>query len=266
MLKLAKLAALVMATAFLAGPAFSADKTAATVNGVAIPQARVDAMVKEATSQGQPDSPDLHKAVLDRLINIEILSQEAAKKGLDKQPETAAQMELARQSTLAGAYLQDYAKDHPVSEDAIKQEYENLKTKLGSSEYRVAHILVATEEEAKAVEAQLKKKAKFETLAKEKSMDPGSKQNGGELGWHVPTDFVEPFADAMTHLKKGQVSDPVKTQYGFHIIKLLDVRNLAVPPFEQVRDNLKQRLQQQSVQKLIADLRKNAKIEGTQAQ
>jgi peptidyl-prolyl cis-trans isomerase C len=264
MLKIVKLAAIAAAGMMLAAPAFSQDKTAAKVNGAAIPQSRVDAMVKDATSQGQADSPELRKGLLDRAINIELLSQEAVKKGLDKQQEFLDQMELIRKSSLAGAYVQDYFKDHPVSEDALKQEYENLKSKLGGKEYKVSHILVASEEEANAIEGQLKKNAKFESLAKEKSQDPGSKTTGGDLGWSVPSNYVEPFAKAITELKKGQISKPVHTQFGWHVIKLVDERNLNVPPFEQVRDNLRQRMQQQAMQKMIADLRKNAKVEDAQ--
>lgn len=261
MQKLAKIAALAMVGTLFAAPAFSQDKAAVTVNGVAIPQERVDMRVKVATSQGQQDSPELRKMVLDDMVNLEILSQEAVKKGLDKQPETMQQLELVRESALAGAFVQDYLKNHPVSEDALKQEYEKQKGKLGSTEYKVAHILVSTEAEAKAIEAQLKKKGNFEKIAKAKSNDPGSKEHGGELGWNVPSNFVEPFSNAMTHLKKGQISAPVQSQFGWHIIKLEDVRNLSVPPFEQVKPNLMQRMQQQTVQNMITDLRKNAKIE-----
>lgn len=261
MLKDVKLAGLALLGTLVAGAAYAADKAAAVVNGHEIPQARIDMRVQAASSQGQADTPELRKALRDDLINLELLSQEAAKKGLDKQPETIQQLELVRQSTLAGAYVQDYAKNHPISEDALKQEYESLKGKLGNKEYKAAHILVATEDEAKAIAAQLKKGAKFEKIAKEKSKDPGSGSNGGDLGWNVPSNFVPQFSDAMTHLKKGQVSAPVQSQFGWHIIKLEDERELNVPPFEQVKSNIMQRMQQQSVQKAIADLRSGAKIE-----
>ncbi len=257
MLKYAKLAAIAAAGLFMAAPAYSQD---VKVNGVAIQQSLVDLQVKEATSQGQPDSKELRNAIVDRMINIELLSQEASKKGLDQSQEFKDQMELIRKSSLASAYVQDYFKDHPISEDALKQEYENLKAKLGTSEYRVSHILVDTKEEADAIEAQLKKGVKFEKLAKEKSKD-GSKNSGGDLGWSVPSNYVEPFANAITKLKKGQTSEPVQTQYGWHVIRLVDVRNLNAPAFEQVRDNMRQRLQQQAIQKMIADLRNKAKIE-----
>lgn len=260
MLKLAQLTVLAMAGLFAAGVAFAQDSVA-TVNGVAIPQARLDVRVKFATSQGQADSPELRKMIRDDLINLEILSQAAVKQGLDKQQDTVQQIELAKQSTLAGAYVQDYVKNHPISEDAMKKEYESLKTQRGNMEYKVAHILVEKEDDAKAIAAQLKKGAKFDKLAKDKSKDPGSAAQGGDMGWTAPSSFVQPFADAMLKLKKGQISAPVQTQFGWHIIKLEDMRNTTFPPFDQVKSNLMQRMQQQMVQKAIADMRTSNKVE-----
>jgi peptidyl-prolyl cis-trans isomerase C len=248
-------------SAVAVSPAFADSKAAAVVNGVSIPQSRVDMRVQAAANQGQPDSPEVRKAIREELINLELLSQEATKKGLDKQPETMQQLEVVRQSTLAGAYVQDYAKNHPISDDTLKQEYESLKAKLGKTEYKAAHILVASEDDAKAIAAQLKKGAKFEKLAKEKSKDPGSAERGGDLGWNVPSNFVPEFSSAMANLKKGQVSAPVHSQFGWHIIKLEDTRELNVPPFEQVKPNLMQRMQGQAVQKAIAELRDKAKID-----
>jgi len=261
MLKLARLAVLAVAGALVAAPAFSQDKAAATVNGRAVPQARVDLRIKAATAQGQHDSPALRKMVLEDMINLEVLSQAAIKKGLDKRPETSQQIELVRQSTLAGAYVQDYLKAHPIGDDVLKREYENQKQKAGKTEYKVAHILVSSENEAKAVADQLKGGGDFEKIAKEKSNDPGSKERGGDLDWNVPSNFVPQFSDAMTHLKKGEVSGPVQSPFGWHIIKLEDTRDLAVPPFEQVKPGLMQHMQQEAVQKLITDLRKSAKVE-----
>jgi peptidyl-prolyl cis-trans isomerase C len=260
MLKFARLAAIAMAGILASGLALADDKPV-TVNGVTIPEARVDLRVKFAARQGEADTPELRKMIKDDLINLELMSQEAVKKGLDKQPDTIQQLELARQSTLAGAFVQDYTKNHPISEDTLKQEYDSLKSKLGSKEYKVAHILVDSEKEAAAISRQLKKGAKFDKLAKAKSKDPGSSANGGELGWNAPSNFVPPFAEAMLTLKKGQVSAPVQTQFGWHIIKLEDTRDLKVPPFDQVKPNLMQRMQQQAVQKAIANLRASAKIE-----
>jgi peptidyl-prolyl cis-trans isomerase C len=261
MLKFSKFALLSALLAIAASAQAADDKSAALVNGVSIPQARVDMRVKAAMQQGQPDSPDLRKAVRDDLINLEVITQAATKNGLDKQPEIALQLELARQSVLAGAFVQDYAKNHPIGEDVLKQEYEALKKRVGNKEYKLSHILVETEDEAKKVAAELKKGAKFSKVAKSNTKDPGSKDNGGDLGWAVPSNFVQPFGEAVLKLSKGQVSAPVQTQYGWHIIKLEDTRELKVPPYEEVKPNLEKRLQQQAIQKNIEELRGKAKVE-----
>jgi peptidyl-prolyl cis-trans isomerase C len=264
MLKFSKFALLSALLAIAAGAQAAddkaADKPAALVNGVSIPQARVDIRIKAAAQQGQPDTPEMRKAVRDDLVNLEVISQAAAKNGLDKQPEITQQLELARQSVLAGAYVQDYAKTHPIGDDVLKQEYEALKQRVGNKEYKLSHILVETEDEAKKVEAELKK-GKFAKVAKAHSKDPGSKDNGGELGWAVPSNFVQPFGEAVLKLSKGQISAPVQTQYGWHIIKLEDTRELKVPTFEEMKPNLEKRKQQESIQKVIEDLRSKAKIE-----
>jgi len=261
MLKTGKFAALAILGALAINPAFAEDKSAAMVNGVSIPQARIDTRVNAATKQGQPDSPELRKAIREDLINIELMAQESAKLGLNKDAEVVQQIELTRQQVLAGAYVQDYTKNHPISEDQLKQEYDKLKTKLGDKEYNVRHILVETETEAKDIIAQLGKKAKFEKLA-EKSKDAGSAQRGGELGWAVPGNYVPEFANAILNLKKGEYTkQPVKSQFGWHVIKLDDVRDMKAPPFDNVKPQLQQRMQQQSIQKAISDLRAKAKIE-----
>jgi peptidyl-prolyl cis-trans isomerase C len=261
MLKTGKFATLAILGALAINPAFAEDKSAALVNGVSIPQARIDMRVKAAAAQGQPDSPELRKAIREDMINVEVMAQEAAKLGLDKNPDVAQQIELARQQVLAGAFVQDYAKKNPVEEDTLKQEYDRLKTKLGSKEYKARHILVATEKEAKDIIAQLGKKAKFEKLA-EKSKDAGSAQQGGELGWTVPSSYVPEFANAMLNLKKGEYTkEPVQSQFGWHVIRLDDTRDLKVPSFDEIKPQLQQRLQQQSVKKALDDLRAKAKIE-----
>jgi peptidyl-prolyl cis-trans isomerase C len=262
MLKPSKLAVFALLGAIAASPVYAEDKSAALVNGASIPQSRIDARVQEISrSQGQPDTPELRAAVRDELINIEILSQEARKAGLDKKSEIQQQLELTRQTILASAFVQDYIKNHPISDDTLKQEYDSLKQHLGTKEYKSRHILVKDEAEAKAIAAQLKKGAKFDKIAKDKSLDTGSRERGGDLDWSVPSNFVKPFADALTGLSKGKTSEPVQTQYGWHIIKLEDVRNLQVPSFEEIKPNLMQRLQQQTVKKMIAEQRAKAKIE-----
>jgi peptidyl-prolyl cis-trans isomerase C len=261
MLKTGKFATLAILGALAINPAFAEDKSAALVNGVSIPQARIDMRVKAAATQGQPDSPELRKTIREDMINVEVMAQEAAKLGLDKNPDVAQQIELARQQVLAGAFVQDYAKKNPVEEDTLKQEYDRLKTKLGSKEYKARHILVATEKEAKDIIAQLGKKAKFEKLA-EKSKDAGSAQQGGELDWTVPSSYVPEFANAMLNLKKGEYTkEPVQSQFGWHVIRLDDTRDLKGPSFDEIKPQLQQRLQQQSVKKALDDLRAKAKIE-----
>ncbi len=241
--------------------AADADKPVALVNGVAIPQARVDLRVNVAATQGgQPDSPELRKAVRDDLINLEVLSQAAVKEGLDKHSDTAQQLELARQSVLAGAFVQDYVNKHPIDEAVLKQDYEAMKARVGDKEYKLSHILVPTEEEAKAIAKRVKKEA-FSKVAKQKSQDPGSKDKGGDLGWSVPANYVQPFGEAVVKLKKGQISEPVQTQFGWHVIKLEDTRELKVPTFEEIKPRLEQRRKQEAVQKAIADLRSTARIE-----
>ena len=262
MFKTGIFAVLATLSALAVNPAFADDKSAATVNGVSIPQSRVDMRIKIATSQGQADTPELRRAVRDDLISLEVLAQEAKKKGLDKDPEVIQQIELANQSVLVSAFVQDYARNHPISEDQLKQEYDKLKVNLGSKEYKARHILVDSEAEAKSIIAELGKKGKFDKIAKAKSKDAGSADKGGELDWAVPTNFVPPFASALTSLKKGTYTkEPVKSQYGWHVIKLDDVRDLKIPSFEELKPQIQQRLQQQSIQEYVADLRSKAKIE-----
>jgi peptidyl-prolyl cis-trans isomerase C len=262
MLKTGKFITLAILGALAISPAFAEDKSAALVNGVSIPQARIDLRVKMASAQGQPDSPELRKAIRDDMISLEVLAQEAKKAGMDKDPDIVLQTELAGQSVLVGAFVQDYAKKHPVTEDQIKQEYDKLKVNLGKSEFSVRHILVDTEDEAKDIIKQLGKKGKFDKIAQEKSKDVGSASQGGSLGWAVPSNFVPPFANALLNLKKGTYTkDPVKTQYGWHIIKLDDVRDLKIPSYDELKPQIQQRMQQQAIQEYIADLRSKAKIE-----
>lgn len=244
-----------------AAPAQDAGKAAVIVNGVAIPQSRLDLVVQQQAAQGQPSSPELLKAIKENLITNELFAQEAAKKGLDKKPEVLNQLEMTKVSILARAFVQDYVKANPVSEEALKAEFDRIKSQLGDKEYKARHILVETEQAAKDIIAQLKKGAKFDKLATDKSKD-SSKANGGDLGWSSPANFVKPFADAMVALKKGQYTDkPVQSQFGWHVIKLEDSRDLKAPPMEEVKPQISQRLQQQIVEKLITDLRAKAKVE-----
>jgi len=232
------------------------------VNGVTIPQARFDLIVKSATSQGQPDTPELRAKIKDQMIAREVLAQEALKKGLDKNPDVVTQTEMQRQTVLIDAYLQDYVKVHPITDEMMKKEYEQVKAKSGGKEYKARHILVETEDEAKQVIAQLKKGGNFEKIAADKSKDTGSKAQGGNLDWSPANRYVPPFAQALGKLKKGQTTDtPVQTQFGWHVIRLDDERSAKFPTFEEAKTQIQQQMQQQLVSKLIADLRAKAKVE-----
>ena len=233
----------------------------ATVNGVAIPSSRADALLQSQLAQGQQDSEQMRAAVRNDLITREILSQASKKKGFDKKPEVLAQFELSRQGILVNAYLQDFVATHPVTDEAIKKEYDNIVKTMGSKEYKARHILVEKEDEAKSIIARLQKGEKFEELAK-LSKDPGNKDRGGDLGWAAPSGYVKPFADALTKLEKGKFSaTPVKTEFGWHVIQLDDVRDLKHPPLDEVKPQIQQRLQQQILEKQIAELRAKAKVE-----
>jgi peptidyl-prolyl cis-trans isomerase C len=231
------------------------------VNGVTIPQSKIDYLVKSAISQGQPDSPQLRSRVRETLINFELAAQEAARKSLDKNPDVAAQIELQRQSVLTNAYIGEYLKSNPVSEDAMKKEYDQAKAQMGGKEYRARHVLVEKEEEAKEIIGQIKKGGSFEKIASERSKDQGSKANGGDLGWSPASRYVPQFGQALQRLKKGQMTDaPVQSQFGWHVIKVEDERPVKFPPFEEVKPQIQQKLHQQVAEKAISDLRAKAKI------
>ena len=234
----------------------------ARVNGITIPQSHLDVILQAQTARGQPDSPEMRNSIKDDLINREVVAQEALKKGLEKTPAVAAQIALQRQEILVNAYLQDYLKSHPINDDTLRKEYERQKAAVGAREFKARHILVEKEDEAKDAIAQIRKGVPFEKVAGEKSRDQGSRIKGGELDWAVPTSFVKPFADALVKLKKGQLTDaPVQSPFGWHVIRLDDERAFKAPAFDEVKANLQRGMQQQLVQKAVADLRAKAKVE-----
>src|SRR5450830_294328 len=234
----------------------------AVVNGKAIPSSRADMMVKQLTAQGgQPDSPELRTMVKDELINREVLIQEADKLGLGNNPDVKAQADIARQSILIRALVADFIKKNPIKDADIQAEYDKFKAQAGDKEYHAQHILVENEADAKAIIAKLKAGAKFEDLAKQ-SKDPGSAANGGDLDWATPASFVKPFSDAMVALKKGEITEtPVKTQFGYHVIKLEDTRPAKVPTLEEVKPQIAEALQQKKLQAYQEELRKKAKVQ-----
>ena len=226
------------------------------------PQSHFDVLLKERVASGQaPDSPQLREMIRDELINRELVMREARKKGMDKEQALKASMELNSQTVLVRAYMQEYVREHPPSEDQLKKDYEAIKRELGSKEYRARHVLVDKEDEAKEVISQLQKGEKFEKIAEQRSKDPGSKDKGGDLDWASPVNFAKPFSDAMVGLQKGKFTPtPVQTQFGWHVIMLEDVRETKAPSYEEVKPNLTQRAQGLLVEKHLADLRAKAAI------
>jgi len=231
-----------------------------TVNGKPIPKSRVDFIVKQRTSQGQPDNEQARKQILENLIAQEVVAQEAARRGFAKQAEVRTQLDLLRQQVLVQALVQDHLKKHPIEDEAMLAEYNKVKASRGEKEYKARHILVDKDTEAKEIIAQLKKGAKFEDLAKQ-SKDPGSKEKGGDLGWNPPTTFVKPFSDALSKLEKGKYTEaPVQTQFGWHVIQLDDERSMQFPAFDAVKSQIHKQMQEQQVRKFVAELRSKAKI------
>ena len=245
-------------------PAAAAAATGplATVNGVAIPRSRLEHVVRQQVARGAQDNEQLRAQLREALINNELLMQEANRSGVAKKPEVQQQIELTRMEVIANAAVAEHLRASPVADADVQKEYERAKQQTGDKEYKARHILVATEDEAKGLLADLKKGAKFEDLAQKKSMDEGTRPKGGDLDWNVPSNFDKAFADAMVKLEKGKMTEaPVRSRFGFHLIQLDDVRALNFPPLPQVRAQIQQRLVVQKIQNLVRDLRAKAKIE-----
>jgi peptidyl-prolyl cis-trans isomerase C len=231
-----------------------------------VPKARVDSLMaqvtKQAAARGQQLPPDIDKLVRDKVVLDEIFVQEAEKRGLAASPDYKAQMELARQNILVQALLADYEKKNPISDAEVKAEYDKFKAQSSGTEYRARHILVEKEDEAKALIAQIKAGAKFEELAKKNSKDPGSGENGGDLDFAAPNAYVPEFSQALVKLKKGEMTEePVKTQFGYHIIQLEDTREAQFPALDAVKPQIQQRLAQQKVAAFRDEIRAKAKTD-----
>lgn len=267
-IKTAAAAALSLAGLLTIAAAQAEEKNIAIVNGIPISEARLEYVVKAQVAQGQKDDENLRNGVKDALIMREILSQEAIKKGLDKDPEYVTQMEMAKQEFLIRAYFDDFIKENPVTDDEMKAEYERVKKEqLANSpgkEYKARHILIKNEKQAKAALAEINKaKGKnFAAIAKKRSEDNGSKNDGGALDWSDGTNYVKEFGEALTKLNKGEYTKQlVKTQYGYHIIMMDDVRDVQFPAFEDVKERLSQQMLTQKRDAAIAKLREGAKVE-----
>lgn len=250
----------VLLAAFAAAPAFA--QNIAVVNGTPIPKARADALIDQLVHQGQQNTPQLQMAVREELVNREILMQEALRRGLPNRPDIKAQIAVAQQTVVLRALIEDFVKNNTPTDAEVNARYNALVKDAGGKEYHLHHILVDNEQQAKDLIAKIKAGASFEDLAKQFSKDPGSGKNGGDLDWSDPKAYVPEFADAATHLQKGQMTDtPVHTQFGWHIIRLDDTRDITPPPLEQVRPQIVQQIQQEKLQAFEEGLRKNAKIQ-----
>jgi peptidyl-prolyl cis-trans isomerase C len=234
----------------------------AIVNGKAVPKSRVDALTQQITRSGRPVTPEMEGQIKDEVIAREIFIQEAQKQGLDTTDDYKIQLELARQTILIRELFGNYQKANPVTDDEIKAEYDRFAAANNGKEYHARHILVEKEDQAKAIIAQLKKGGKFEEIAKKSSKDPGSAAKGGDLDWAGANSYVAEFSEALSKLAKGKTTEtPVKTQFGYHIIRLDDVRDAQLPKFEDVKPQIAQQLQQKKMAKFQDELRAKAKVE-----
>ena len=246
--------------ALLAAPAFA--QNIAVVNGKPVPSARLNALKAQIEKSGRSVTDDMLGQIKDEIIAREIFMQEARKRGLDASEDYKNQLELARQTILIRELFADFQKKNPVTDAEIQAEYDKFVAANSGKEYRARHILVETEDQAKALIADIKKSGKFEELAKKNSKDPGSGANGGDLDWAGASSYVAEFSNAMVKLGKGEMTDePVKSQFGWHIIRVDDVRDAQLPKFEEVKPQIAQQLQQQKMGKFQEDLRNKAKIQ-----
>ncbi len=253
----------VLAAFALSAPLSLHAQNVALVNGKPVPKARFDAVLSQLLAQGQSQSPELEAQIKDEVVMREMFAQEAEARGLAAAPEFKVQMEMARQGILIGAMFNEYQKKNPVSEAEIKAEYERVKAEKGNTnQYRARHILVEKEDEAKSLIAQIKGGAKFDELAKKNSKDPGSSIKGGDLDFADPSSYVPEFSAALMKLKKGEMTQvPVKSQFGYHIIKLEDIRETQFPPLDAIRQQLEQRIAQQRLSKFRDEIRAKTKTD-----
>ncbi len=257
------LIATLLATAFATVAVLPAQaQNIAIVNGKAVPTARADALAQQVAKSGRPVTPEMQGQLREEVIMREIFMQEAQKRGLDVTEDFRVQMELARQSLLIRELFAEFQKQNPVSDADAKAEYDKFAAANSGKEYKARHILVEKEADAKAIIASLKKGGKFDDIAKKSSKDPGSGANGGQLDWAAAGSYVKEFSDAMSALEKGKMTDtPVKSQFGFHIIKLDDVRDTQLPKFDDVKPQITQQLTQQKLSGFQQELRAKAKVE-----
>jgi len=234
----------------------------AIVNGKAVPKARLDSLAQQIENSGRPVTPEMQGQLREEVIAREVFMQEADKMGLSATDDFKVQMELARQTILIRQLFNDYQKKNPITDADLKAEYDKFVAANGGKEYKAHHILVEKETDAKTIIASLKKGGKFEDIAKKQSKDTGSGAKGGDLDWANPNSYVPEFSAALLKLNKGQLTqEPVKTQFGFHIIRVDDVRDVKLPAFEEVKPQISQQMQQEKLGAFQQNLRSKAKIE-----
>ena len=256
------LKAVAVATLVGALPFAALAQNAAIVNGKAVPKARMDVLAQQLAAAGRPVTPEMQGQLREEVIAREIFMQEAQKQGLDATDDYKNQLELARQAILIRQLFENYRKTNAVTDADVQAEYDKFVAANSGKEFKARHILVETEDQANKILADLKKGAKFEDIAKKQSKDPGSGANGGDLDWAAPASFVPEFSEAMIKLKKGETTaTPVKSQFGYHIIRVDDIRQAQLPKLEEVKPQVTQQLQQQRLQKYQDDLRAKAKVE-----
>ena len=256
------LLATAMASLLALGAPSAMAQNVAIVNGKAVPKTRLDALSQQVAKSGRPVTPEIEGQLREEVIAREVFMQEAQLRGLDATADFKTQMELARQTILIRSLFADYQKKNPISDADIKAEYDKFAAANSGKEYKASHILVETEDEAKAIIASIKKGAKFEDIAKKQSKDPGSGAKGGDLDWANPSSYVPEFTEALLKLKKGQTTDtPVKSQFGYHVIRVDDIRSAQLPAFEEVKPQIAQQMQQQKLAAFQEELRKKAKVE-----
>jgi len=250
------------ALTFPGASAFAAEAAEVTVNGIGIPRSRVDVAVENNVAQGHANTPELRKRVIDGLVIQEIIAQAALRQGIDKDPLLVARLDLLRQQALFNAFLVDYFSANPISDEVLRAEYDRLKPLQPTREYRIRHIIVGTQEQATQLIAQLRKGASFEKLAAEHSTDTSSGKRGGDLGWTTPDRLAKPFAEVLAKLAKGQITEaPVRSDAGWHIVRLDEERPASVPTFEEAKPRVQQIVQNRIAEKVMSDLRAKAKIE-----
>ena len=255
------LTALTAAVLIVTAP-WAAAQNVAIVNGKAVPTARLAVLVQQLAASGQPVDDSVRARLKEEVVLREIFMQEADKRGIGATDEYKNQMELARQTIMIRSLFADYQKTNPVTDADIQAEYDKFVAANSGKEYRARHILVEKEEQAKAIIARLKKGAKFEDIAKKQSKDPGSGANGGDLDWAAAASYVPEFSEAMVKLDKGQLTqDPVKTQFGWHVIRVDDVRSAELPKLEDIKPQIAQQMQQQKLADFQKTLRDKAKVE-----